>query len=426
LHLLFVWTLALFDIQFFLASSVSQAFIRLVWLGYPPLLLMMALRAPQLALTTRPWVWNAPLLSLLAVAALTVPLAENRTLAKASFQTLLILYSMTVATAIYIRSARQAMPIITMMFAQFAWFAMFAGTTALVMWHPYFSNLDAFGTLMVQGVAICFWFGMATRSRWMKIFLFGLAGYCVLGVVASYARAAFLALVAVVGWIWLRSPRKLATGGGIVGAGIIAVAAASLIFEPGFFWNEITSAFEEGTTEGTGAQRWELWKAAFLVWMQRPIFGVGGGNFGAFAATHFGYGELDAFPNPGMLYGYNLHNGYMQVLSEFGIVGLFAFGWAIWDFLKRNRDLRRPEAVQRWEELGGGRWNLRYLSLGLEASNVANMLGAMFYASLFMPGFYTTWAVSRMLWGITCAPAAKPAAPLRRTGRVPSDPPSAA
>jgi hypothetical protein len=32
------------------------------------------------------------------------------------------------------------------------------------------------------------------------------------------------------------------------------------------------------------------------------------------------------------------------------------------------------------------------------------MLGGLFYASLFTPMFYTTWMVSRMLWGLICAP----------------------
>lgn len=400
-HLLFVWMLTLTDLQFFLANTISQPLIYLVRLGYPPMLLMMALRGPATLVRAKPWVWHAPLLMLLVISLVAVPFAVNRQLAWWGAQPMLLYWALSVATALYVRTPKHAMPILIMLFGQFAWFGLFARTSALVMWHPTLSNLDGFGSLMVQGVALCFWFAMACASPKLRLFLFALAGYCVLGVVASYARAAFLSLIAIVGWIWLRSPRKAMTGAAIAIGGIVAVAGAVLIFDAGFFINEIASAFHEGTDEGTGAQRWELWQAGFKVWMQRPIIGVGGGNFGAYAAGHFQYGDLKGFPVPSMLYGFNLHNAYMQVLSEFGTLGIIAFFWCIWDFWKKNNELREPETVRRWAEMTGGRWDLRYLSLGLEAANVANMLAALFYATLLAPAFYTIWIASRMLWALT-------------------------
>jgi hypothetical protein len=324
-------------------------------------------------------------------------------------------YALALGTALYIRSVRQAAPIIALIVGQFAWFAVFAGTKGLVPWHPTLANYDGFGGLMVQGAGICYWFAVAAKSRRVKIFLFALAAYCVLGVVASFARAAFLSLVAVVGWIWVRSPRKLLTATVIFAGAIVVVVAATVIFDAGFFWKEIMSAFEEGTETGTGAQRWEVWKVGFKVWMQHPIIGVGGNNFGAFAATHFKFGELAVFPNPSVLYGHNLHNTFMQVLSEFGLVGIGAFAWAVWDFQKRNREIREPGAVARWAQQNTT-WDLRYLALGLEAANIANLLSGMFYATFFMPWFFTTWVANRMLWAVTRGPTQ--ARPPRRGGRA--------
>lgn len=400
LHLMFVWALTLLEVQFFLSNAIAQPFIYLVYLGYPPMVLFMALKAPAIIATSKRWVWYPPMLVLLLVAIATLPIAENKNIAKMSVLYFLNYYGLALATTMYVRSARVAMPIVLLLFGQFAWFAMFAGMRGLIPWHPTLANYDGFGAVMVQGAGLCFWFGVAARSRKTKLFLFALAGYCVLGVVASFARAAFLCLVALVGWVWIRSPRKALTGASIAVAGVMVIVAASLMFEPGFFWNEIMSAFEEGTETGTGQQRWEVWKIAFRVWIQHPILGVGGGNVGAWAATHFRYGELEAFPNPGVLYGHNPHNVYIQVLSEFGLVGIGALAWALWDFQKRNRDLRRPDAVARWTQQNG-KWDLRYLALGLEAANIANMLNGLFYASLFMPWFYAIWIANRMLWAIT-------------------------
>src|SRR5688572_17470673 len=110
LHLVFVWALTLFDFQFFLSVVVAQPLIYLVYLGYPPLLLMMALQGPTILVTAKRWVWYPPLFLLLIVAAMNVPVANNRMLAKGAFQYLLIYYSVALATAVYIRSARQALP----------------------------------------------------------------------------------------------------------------------------------------------------------------------------------------------------------------------------------------------------------------------------------------------------------------------------
>lgn len=399
-HLLFVWVLTLLEVHFFLANAVARPFIYLVYLGYPPMVLLMALKAPAIIASSPRWMWYPPMLILLLAAIATFPIAENMNIARQSILYFLNYYGLALATAMYVRSAKLSMPILLLFFGQFAWFALFAGTRGLIPWHPTLANYDGFGAVMVQGAGLCYWFAIAAKSRKVKLFLFALAAYCVMGVVASFARAAFLCLVAVVGWVWMRSPRKVLTAGGILAAGMIVVVAASLMFDPGFFWNEIMSAFEEGTETGTGQQRWEVWKIAFRVWIQHPILGVGGGNVGAWAATHFRYGELEAFPNPGVLYGHNPHNVYVQVLSEFGVVGIAAFAWALWDFQKRNRDLRQPDAAARWAQQNG-KWDLRYLALGLEAANVANVLGGMFYASLFMPWFYSVWIANRMLWAVT-------------------------
>ena len=418
-HLCFVWALMLLDLHFFFAAMIAQPLVYIVHLGYPPLLLMMALQGPIIFATAKRWVWYPPMFLLLVVAGITIAPATNKMLAKDTAQILLIYYSIALAAAVYVRTPRQALPFIYILIGQFAWYGLWARQQGLVPWHPTLSNYDGFGTLMVPGAALAYWTATASSSRKVRLVLFALAGYCVMGVVASFARAAFLSLIALVGWVWVRSPRKMATAGGIVAAALVVVIAASVMFEPGFFYNEIMSSFDEGTSEGTGAQRWELWKAGIKVWQQHPIIGVGGGNFGAFAASHFRFGELEAFPNPNMLYGYNLHNAYMQILSEFGIVGIFAFAWAVWDFQKRNKDLRTPGAAAYWAAQTGGKFDLRYLALGLEAANIGNLLCGMFYASLFANSFYTIWIMNRILWAVT-RQTAPPSVPHRARHRVAS------
>ncbi|HWO89857.1 MAG TPA: O-antigen ligase family protein [Gemmatimonadales bacterium] len=393
----------IFDLHFFLGNVVAAPLGRAASLAYGTLLVMMAFQAPALIAFRELWVWYAPFLLLLLSAAATVPTAANLGFARMFTQYLLVYYVLAVASMVFVRSARHALPIIWMMFLQFAWWAIWAGSSGLVWWHPLLANYDGFGGLMVSGVGMCFWFGVGSQSKRVKLLLFALAGYCVMGVVASYARGAFLSLVALAAWVWFRSPRKMLTTGGIALAAVIVVVAASAIFDSGFFWSEIRSAFEEGAETGTGAMRWALWTAAWRVFLEHPVLGVGAGNFGVFAAGFFKPGEIPEIPNPGAFYGMNLHNAYFQILSELGIVGIAAFLWLLVDFQRRNKALRQPEAIERWRALTGGTFDLRYVALAVEAANVANLLSGLFYASLYGQWFYVIWALNRVLWAVTAS-----------------------
>jgi len=184
----------------------------------------------------------------------------------------------------------------------------------------------------------------------------------------------------------------------MLGAGVVVAIAAVTLFEGSEFYNEIMSSFEEGTESGTGQQRWELWTAAMRVFREHPLFGVGAGNVGIYASTIVQPGELALFPNPSMLWGYNMHNSYVQVLAEFGLVGTVAFAWLHVDFFLKNRALRKPDALAVWEASGAGRtFSLVHVSLALEAGFLALMLTNMVYANLFEAWLVAFWALVRTL-----------------------------
>jgi hypothetical protein len=424
-----VWAIVLFNLNFFLAIKLTPALGRLANLAFVPLLGLIVLRAPTIMGTMRSWIWYFPFLLLVVASLGSIPILTNTWMAWLGIQTLLQYYVLAVATSLYVRTPGQAMPIIAMVVLRFLWWALWARMAGKVAWDPSMSNEDGFGSLMVQGVALCFWFGMATRVRWQRLLMFVLAAYSVIGVVSSAARGAFLALVVVGVLVWLRSPRKVVTGAGIIVGVVIVILAADLLFTPGqgglrtyrqgdTFWAQIMTAFSEGTDEGTGAHRWGLWQAAMKVWLAHPIFGVGPNNFGVFAAYYIRPGEIEGFESMWQFWGVNLHSAYFQILSEFGVVGVSAFIWLMVDFLRKNLALRRPEAIARWNALGlSTRLDLRALSLGLEAGVVATFLVNIVYASFFEPWFLVLWVLNRVLWALTSTEAAMAPAAMRVTPR---------
>ena len=395
------WAVTLFDLHYFLGTMVAAPFGKLATLTFASLLLAIALEAPTVLTTMRPWVWYAPFLMMVLGGVASMVGAVSLGLAKTGLQYLITYYALAVATSIYIRTPRDAMPIIVMMYMRFLWWAIWGRGAGLVFWHPSLQNADGFGGLMVMGVATCFWFALATTSRWQRLLLFALTGYCTVGVVASFARGAFLALLAVAFLIWVRSPRKMLTAAGMIGAAVLVLVAAVMLFGGDAFYREMMSSFEEGNTSGTGGFRWILWGAATKVYLAHPVFGVGISNFGAFAAQYFRPGEIVGMENPAEFWGLNLHSAYFQILSELGTCGVLAFIWCMVDFFIKNRQMRVPHAIARWSALGlDAKLNLKYVSYALEGSLIAVFLGNMVYASFLEPWFITLWAANRLVWAL--------------------------
>ncbi len=98
------------------------------------------------------------------------------------------------------------------------------------------------------------------------------------------------------------------------------------------------------------------------------------------------------------MYDRKLHNGYFQSLSEFGIVGTLLFLWVVVDFWKRNAALRTPRYRAAWEAATGGRYDLRWLALGLEAGMVGFCASAVFYNQLFEPWLYFLLTANALLY----------------------------
>jgi O-antigen ligase len=227
---------------------------------------------------------------------------------------------------------------------------------------------------------------------------------CTLGVVASFARGAFLALGFVFLTVWLRSKQKVRTLLAGVVIGLIVLVASSVLFDEGVFWAEIMSVFEEGTTEGTGEDRWILWGAAWRVFLEKPVFGAGPGHWGVDAAGLFQPGELGGmYSNPGAFYDRSLHNLYMTTLSELGIVGSIALVWIVVSYFRRNAALRSEAAERVWASLGG-RLKLRPLSFGLDAAMVAFLVNAAIYHMTDTHWLFTMLALNLMLHTLSASP----------------------
>lgn len=409
-----LWILILFDPQWLLAAYGLSPALKLPVLLFALLLLTLILGVPVTRAWSKRWIWFAPFLAYIACGAVTLPWAGNNGYARQALQLLLLYWTLIVATVALTDSVKRIEQLLYLYGFQFLWWGLWASMTGLVYWHFALNNYDGYGAFAVGGLGICYFLAMATTDARFRKLMYFTAALCALGVVASFARGAFLAAAALFVVIWLRSPKKGSTLVFAVVGAVVVIFAAEKLHPENSFWAEIMSTFEEGTDEGTGEDRWELWMAALEVYKQNPVFGVGPRNFGVFASEYFKPGDIGGMyaNNPRILYDRSVHSLYFTTLAELGTMGMLALIWIVVDFWRRNRALRTEAAQRAWSAMGG-KFMLKPVALGLEASMVAFLTTAAIYPMAGIHWFYTMLAVNLILHQRIKKTGAFPARPRR-------------
>jgi len=143
--------------------------------------------------------------------------------------------------------------------------------------------------------------------------LFGGAAVAImsLGIVSSYSRTGFLALVAVFAFIAIRERRRVMTY--LIG---IIFAVAAIIVLPHEYWEKVHGIVEHKDSSSIG--RLMIMGEAIRLMLLNPVVGVGIGNLGE---------AIREDPrSPAAIRGINkAHNEYLQLGAEGGMVALSLF-----------------------------------------------------------------------------------------------------
>lgn len=161
----------------------------------------------------------------------------------------------------------------------------------------------------------------------------------VIAMVYSYSRGGFIGLAVAMG-VWGLRERRLAR------ALLVGLAAIALVaLAPARFWSrtETVSSFRE---DAAAMGRVHAWMVASRISADRPLLGVGAGNF-RLVWPHYARGEAPT--------AYEAHNVFLQVLAELGWIGLALF------LVFVGRTVEGAWLASRDEEVG-------WLSRGLVAS----------------------------------------------------------
>lgn len=182
-----------------------------------------------------------------------------------------------------------------------------------VRFNPHFADLNAAGSLYVLFFVPLVWWTLAGRRAW----LIAPSAATGLALWTTGSRSALAAAVIGLGFAWAIAARPSWR----------RLALAALLVVP-LAWIATRDPGRGGATEAQALSiRAGLFRAGLAVAQRDPLFGLGFRSFPSASSSALPAGLVEAYP--GLARGENAHNNFMQILVEFGGLGLAAFLWLV-------------------------------------------------------------------------------------------------
>jgi probable O-glycosylation ligase (exosortase A-associated) len=221
---------------------------------------------------------------------------------------------------------------------------------------------------MLVAVPLMNYLRMESRHALIRLGLLATMLLTVLAVVGTYSRGALLALGAVGGFLWLKSPHKLVTGLAIA---VVLGAAVSAMPDK---WIDRMKTIENYQADGSAMGRLEIWHVASVMAIKRPL--TGGGFFAPYTQQ-----VVDQFV-PGAL-SRAVHSIWFEVLGEHGFPTFFVWiGISIAGAVYARRTIRQAQGVPELE------WCVRLAKMG-QVAMIAYLVGGTFLSLCYWDYYFT-------------------------------------
>lgn len=238
-----------------------------------------------------------------------------------------------------------------------------------------------------------------TENKWLRYALIGAMVLTFAGAIGSYSRGAILALGAILGFLWLKSPMKIITGPALaclVAVGIMAMPAKYM---------ERLSTLENVMEDESFRGRLDAWEVAWETAKDHPL----GAGFDGPRQPVIWTQYLPERPARAS------HSIYFMVIGEHGFIGIaiyLAICAVAWRYLQRVRKMTADKKELAWA---------RDLAFALQISMVGFLVGGAGLPMAYYDGFFTLLAMTSVLLRlVTVAVPAEQRQPLgvRRTTPV--------
>jgi O-antigen ligase len=192
--------------------------------------------------------------------------------------------------------------------------------------HP--NNFAGYLVLFIPALFAVAWLARhVRRPKGQRMFLLGFAVVALIALYLTHSRGAMLGLlVASVLVAGLVGRRWLAANPVYILVGLVAVVALPyLVYQFGVLTRGV------GKTTETMAVRLEYWKATGKLLADRPLLGVGPGNFGSAYTRYMDERSSEKIKDP--------HNLFLEMWATTGVLGLVGLILALAAFLWAKRSL---------------------------------------------------------------------------------------
>ena len=174
-------------------------------------------------------------------------------------------------------------------------------------------------------------------SRGLRLLAAACLAICVAGLAVAESRGGMMGALAVVLVIAVLERPRL--GRLLMVSGAVAIAGALLIVAMWPGWDGTIASLVPGGRPDAVIDRLTIWRTAFDVWRDNPLFGVGLGNF----RDHAMQRQIDLLVPLGYE-SFHAHNTYIEIMVDTGLFGLscylFFLGTVGRTLLRRWRSLR--------------------------------------------------------------------------------------
>jgi putative inorganic carbon (HCO3(-)) transporter len=177
-------------------------------------------------------------------------------------------------------------------------------------WGPegsYIEGNNEVALAFITIIPIMYFLALSYDNKWIKRGMYASMGLCTLSALGSYSRGALVGILAMLLYLWWKSPKKLLTG-----TVMLLLVSAAIVFMPDK-WSNRMDTINTYQQDESAMGRINAWKMATNLALDRPLVG---GGIDMWTRVIF---ERYA-PNPADVHA--AHSIYFQALGEHGFVGL--------------------------------------------------------------------------------------------------------
>lgn len=266
-----------------------------------------------------------------------------------TWQHVMKIHLMLLVTLMLIRGRRQIEQLVWVIVVSIGFFGVKGGLWTVLhggegrVWGPpggAYEDNNAIGLALVVVIPLMYYLMTTASRRMVRNGLFVAIVICGFAILGTQSRGAFLAIVAAVAMLALKSRRMVLYG--LIGA----VALAAMIAFMPEKWSTRMETIDLERTDRSATMRLQAWRTLWNLVQDRPI--LGGGFETAIPEIFERYSPVPDMPVV------VAHSTYLQALGSHGFPGLFlylALMWVTWRRASRVSQACRAVAGLEWADL---------------------------------------------------------------------------